>query len=255
MSRDSHRNFLYVEGKDDQAVFRSLLHHYCIIDVFDKRNEPFKINDHEGVDNLLTALKVALKSDDTQRFGVVVDADIDLSKTWQRLYDILSFAGYRDVSSVPDPQGTIIKQELLPTVGIWLMPDNQLPGMMEDFISFLRPVDDIFWPMAEDIVQKVIDKGARFRPTHRSKACLHTWLAWQKEPGKPMGLAITKRFVDLNPYMLSFCCSGSARFLKYHWIYYKLSPKIWHTSCVVNTSSNLRRLASVSFSCSKLSTS
>jgi len=28
------------------------------------------------------------------------------------------------------------------------------------------------------------------------KAQIHTWLAWQKEPGKPMGQAITKRFFD-----------------------------------------------------------
>ena len=25
----------------------------------------------------------------------------------------------------------------------------------------------------------------------RSKAFIHTWLAWQKEPGRPMGLSIT----------------------------------------------------------------
>ena len=30
------------------------------------------------------------------------------------------------------------------------------------------------------------------------KAHVHTWLAWQKEPGKPMGQAITKRYLDAN---------------------------------------------------------
>jgi hypothetical protein len=29
-----------------------------------------------------------------------------------------------------------------------------------------------------------------------AKARLHTWLAWQEEPGKPIGQAITKRFLD-----------------------------------------------------------
>jgi hypothetical protein len=187
-----------VEGKDDQAVFRSLLNCYSIIDVFKERKEQFDINDHEGVDNLLAALKIALKSGYAQRFGIVIDADTNLNATWQRLYDILRTAGYRDVPSEPKPQGTIIRQETLPIVGVWLMPDNQLPGMMEDFISFLRPVDDIFWPIAEDIVREVIEKGSHFRPTYKSKACLYTWLAWQKEPGKPMGLAITKRFVDVK---------------------------------------------------------
>ncbi|GAC1468243.1 MAG: hypothetical protein PVS3B1_23760 [Ktedonobacteraceae bacterium] len=27
---------------------------------------------------------------------------------------------------------------------------------------------------------------------------LHTWLAWQEEPGTPMGQAITKRYVDAS---------------------------------------------------------
>ncbi len=198
MSKESLRNFLYVEGRDDQAVFRSLLNCYNIIDVFERRKEQFNINEHEGVDKLLAALKIALKSGYAQRFGVVIDVDTDLSKTWQKLYEILRSTGYREIPLEPDPQGTIMKQETLPIVGVWLMPDNRFPGMMEDFISFLRPVDDIFWPMAEDIVQMVIEKGAHFRPTYKSKACLHTWLAWQKEPGKPMGLAITKRFVDIK---------------------------------------------------------
>lgn len=32
--------------------------------------------------------------------------------------------------------------------------------------------------------------------TIKTKAYLHTWLAWQEEPGKPMGQAITKKYVD-----------------------------------------------------------
>ena len=39
----------------------------------------------------------------------------------------------------PQPKGTIITdfEEELPTVGIWLMPNNQKTGMLEDFIRFL----------------------------------------------------------------------------------------------------------------------
>jgi hypothetical protein len=199
MSRDNRRNFFYVEGRDDKFVFQKLLNHYGILDLLEKRDEPVEFKDHiMGVQQVLDSLKVALKSSDAQRFGVVVDADTNLNNTWKKVSNVLKQAGYREVPSEPYPQGTIIRGETLPTVGVWLMPNNQYPGMLEDFISFLRPVDDIFWPMAEDIVQKVIDKGARFHPTHKSKACLHTWLAWQEEPGKPMWLAITKRYQDVK---------------------------------------------------------
>ena len=36
----------------------------------------------------------------------------------------------------------------------------------------------------------------RFSDAAKPKAVIHTWLAWQKEPGKPMGTAITARFLD-----------------------------------------------------------
>ena len=37
----------------------------------------------------------------------------------------------------------------------------------------------------------------RYKQVHRSKAKIHTFLAWQDEPGKPIGQAITARI--LNP--------------------------------------------------------
>ncbi|MDQ3882101.1 MAG: hypothetical protein M3249_02935, partial [Thermoproteota archaeon] len=30
------------------------------------------------------------------------------------------------------------------------------------------------------------------------KAQLHTWLSWQHEPGTPLGLAITKRYLEAD---------------------------------------------------------
>ena len=38
----------------------------------------------------------------------------------------------------------------------------------------------------------------RFRQVAESKAIIHTWLAWQREPGMPLGRAITARFLDPN---------------------------------------------------------
>lgn len=68
--------------------------------------------------------------------------------------------------------------------------------MIEDFMSLLRPDDDVLWPIATDVVEKVIATKCHFRPSYKSKACIHTWLAWQEEPGKPLGQAITKGFVN-----------------------------------------------------------
>ncbi|SRR5260370_10975775 len=112
-------------------------------------------------------------------------------------FEIIDHEGIDNLLSVKT-LGTILKEEESPIVGIWLMPDNKIAGMIEHFISLLRPENDVLWPIAENIVQKVVDTDCRFPSTQMAKAYIHTWLAWQKEPGKPMGQAITARYLDAD---------------------------------------------------------
>ncbi len=182
-------NYVLVEGPDDAQVFFHLLRYYGL-------DTQVTIQQKEGIDNLLEALEVELMRRAETRLGIVVDADIDIAIRWQSLRHKLIKAGYTYVPLHPTPGGTILKQEGRPMVGLWLMPDNTIPGMLEDFTSLLIPAGDILWPMAQDIVQQVITKDQRFPQTQEMKANIHTWLAWQEEPGKPMGQAITKRYLD-----------------------------------------------------------
>ncbi len=186
---DKAQNYLWVEGDDDSNVCYHLLKHYQL-------EKSIVIVDKKGIGNILSTLKVGIKGSGPQRLGIVVDVDVNLESSWQGLSTRLIESGYDTVPISPNPGGTIIAQEGLPVVGIWLMPDNKIPGMLEDFVSFLLPPDDLLWPMAEDILQKVVEQDCRFRPTYRIKAKIHTWLAWQEEPGKPMGQAITKHYLD-----------------------------------------------------------
>ncbi len=176
---DKYENYLLVEGSDDKHVFRHLLDHYHIPQQFKIKDEHFEIKDHEGIDNLLNlkTLRTYLKIvDEPRRFGIVVDADTDLAARWQTLSDILKNSGYSIIPITPKPEGTILREDGRPVVGIWLMPDNKVPGMLEDFASFLRPKDDLLWPIANDVVQKVkvVQEDRRFRDTHESKARIHT---------------------------------------------------------------------------------
>jgi hypothetical protein len=129
-----------------------------------------------------------------ERIGVAVDADENLETRWKQFADILTKAGYTNIPKTPDPAGTIVYSPDLPIVGIWLMPNNQLPGKLENFISFLVPKDDALWREAESVVQNLPEK--RFQKKDEIKAHVHTWLAWQEDPGTPMGLAITKRYLQ-----------------------------------------------------------
>jgi hypothetical protein len=203
-SRGKRRNYLWVEGKDDEVVMYSLLNAYSITSQAVRErliatNESFKIKEHDGISKLLDALRVELKGDVVgNRYGIIVDADTDLNVIWQGLQDILDKSGYNSIPSSPAIDGTILEQDGLPKIGVWIMPDNKLPGMMEDFISFLGPQSDELWPLAVDTVEKAIEQKCNFRPSYKTKAYLHTWLAWQETPGRPLGQAITLKYVDAN---------------------------------------------------------
>ena len=85
----------------------------------------------------------------------------------------------------------------LPRVGIWLMPDNRLPGILEDFLRFLVPDGDGLLAHAGQAIDSIPAGQRRFSDVKAAKARIHTWLAWQEEPGKPFGQAISAHY--LNP--------------------------------------------------------
>ena len=192
-------NLLLVEGKDDEHTIYALVTHY-------KVPETFRVKNKEGDSNLkkdafaylLETLDTELDASGLENLGIVIDADEDLAKRWESLSQLLRNVGYADIPVSPTPDGTIIVQESRPTVGIWLMPDNQLPGMLEHFIEFLVPPDDILWERARNCVASIPENERPFRPQHQIKADIYTWLAWKEQPGKPLGQSITMRYFDAN---------------------------------------------------------
>jgi len=102
----------------------------------------------------------------------------------------------------PEPNGTVVSAPSIdrPRLGVWLMPDNKLPGMLEDLVVKLIPESDNLLDPATRAVEQACSIDQRFEETHRCRALIHTWLAWQKKPGLPMGLAIAERW--LNPESL-----------------------------------------------------
>jgi hypothetical protein len=90
----------------------------------------------------------------------------------------------------------VIDHEDLPRVGVWDMPDNTLPGMLEDYLCFLVPAGDALFERAGRCVAEIPIDERRFAEAHLTKALIHTWLAWQDDPGTPLGQAITKRYFE-----------------------------------------------------------
>lgn len=186
------KNVLLVEGKDDEHVLKHVSRN--------RQGPRFDITTHGGIQNLLQTLPVRLKAAaHNTNVGIVVDADTDASARWDSVRDRLVDLGYPGVPAQPHPEGTILEppdKALLPRVGVWMMPDNRSAGILEDFLRFLVPAGSRLFEYVENSVARIPESELRFTPVNQPKARIHTWLAWQKEPGKPLGLAIAARYLD-----------------------------------------------------------
>ncbi len=188
------RKILLVEGNDDGHVLK----HICAERGVGMLDE---VKPQGNVQRLLENFPVRLKESNVEALGVVIDADTDLTARWQSLRDRLTTAGYPTVPVQPAPTGTILpppSNSLLPRVGVWIMPDNQTKGILEDFLHFLVPTGSLLFSHVESSVAGIPEGERRFSQLDQPKAVIHTWLAWQKEPGKPLGTAITAKFLDPN---------------------------------------------------------
>lgn len=199
----SPKRFLLVEGPNDKHVVWALLEHH-------KVPETFKVEEISGVDKRIQNARVRLKAlrtaESMERLGIVLDADEDMSKRWQQLRTVLQDTAGVQLPEVPTKEGTIVELSGGRMFGAWLMPNNVLPGKIEDFIAFLVPTSDTLLPRVDDFLDALPsrhDCPARYPDKDYIKARVHSWLAIQREPGKPMGAAITARYLDAEAPMAS----------------------------------------------------
>ena len=185
---------LLVEGKTDQHVVLALCGHYHVA-------ENFNVDDCDGIANLLERLSMMLTNPtNLKTIGIIIDADNDIKARLDQIKSILEPYGY-DVPDELQLSGLICpsSDSDYPKLGLWLMPDNVHLGMVEDFALSLASPDDVLLKEAEDELQRIEDyRNNLYSSIHHSKAKIHTYLAWQKEPGCPIGLSITKHVFDPN---------------------------------------------------------
>lgn len=188
---------LLVEGKDDRHVIWALCEQHQLPETFSV--EVPQEDDAPGIEALLSGLSARLKEKNLRTLGIVMDADQDLLARWQAVRDRLNASGYQNIPKRPPAEGWVYAQPELPRVGVWLMPNNQLSGMLEDFVAQLVPQNDELWPKAELVLQEIEQAGLNcYTLVHRPKALIHTWLAWQHSPGRPMGQAITAQVLSYD---------------------------------------------------------
>lgn len=195
-----------VEGTTDLHVISALCNQF---------NVPtnFEINPCGGVDQALEELDslILSTSPKIEIIGLIIDADKDycnnpeqsFSNRWDEVKLILEKYKYDNLQDFP--RISTFTQKNKPKIGIWLMPNNQNAGMLEDFL--LDSILENHIKTAMDCVKKAKDdKITSFRNFHESKAIIHTYLSWLHKPGfvKTDSLInnfkhdseISRRFVD-----------------------------------------------------------
>lgn len=186
-SRTAGPRLLLVEGPDDEHVVRHLLEQ-----THSKLN--FDIEQLGGVRRIREEIEAQAKVPGRTALGIVVDANSDAAARRQSIRGALERADIQLPQS-PDPNGTIISPAAagVPKVGVWLMPDNQRSGELEDFLAALIPPGDDVWELAQRYVGQV-PGGQLSKP---AKARLHAWLAVRTDGGR-LGTSISAGAFDLQ---------------------------------------------------------
>lgn len=127
---EKHNRKLLVEGNDDQHVVWALCKKYNI-------QENFDVIDCKGVESLMESLTTRFKVSGIETIGIIVDADVDLKSRWVSLSDKLKLQGFDIPKDIP-LDGLVMTSESskVKKIGVWIMPNNNANGMLEDFISF-----------------------------------------------------------------------------------------------------------------------
>jgi hypothetical protein len=204
---------LLVEGNDDQHVVWQLCAQHELPESF-RVVTPGDRAEVGGISEVLRDIPVRLRQETIRTLGIVVDANGDPAARWASVCATLPepFQGATPTTPVPDGWISEPIQYLgnLLRIGIWLMPnDIAHGGALEDFALQLIPAGDRLLAKARttliEVEQLQGSEEQRHSITHRSKALIHTWLAWQRNPGLPMGTAMKAGYLRHDaPLALTF---------------------------------------------------
>jgi hypothetical protein len=205
---------LLVEGAEDFRVIPEFLEKSGIVwgERKDRHKWPAELIDGNGIDEILKPGVISTESSTPgiQIFGIIVDADDSVPKRWHNLRQRLVTENPSEYAALPDSfptEGLIADLPSGLRFGVWIMPDNQSPGMMETFLAHC--VGDLtqgLWPHVKEFCH--VGKTTHSAPyidEHRAKAEMHSWLAVQNPPGKQLHDAVKQKILQVgNPIGVKF---------------------------------------------------
>ena len=193
-----HPRKLLVEGATEQRVVPYLVEKNGVTWKTDGR-PVVHIQPSGGVEKLLGpgVFETEFKASGLEALGLVVDADGDAGRRWTRIKTRCKDIIEALPNNLPE-EGLVCVDSDGIRFGVWVMPNNRYSGALEEFLIKLIPDESReLHELARSCVSEAATARAPFKAAHTSKAELHTWLAWQDEPGKQLHEAVSHRV--LNP--------------------------------------------------------
>jgi hypothetical protein len=157
------------------------------------------IKDLGGVDNLLKEGNISneLGAAGLRTLGLMLDANDQLAARYRRVRDesLLRFPLFPEE---PPQRPLILDNDDGKRLGLWIMPDNKNSGYLEHFLAGLVPeASRLLWDHAAESANRAkAEFQAPFSEPQIPKARFYTYLAWQKDPGRPPGYALMDEFLD-----------------------------------------------------------
>jgi len=180
-------HILLVEGADEAHVVRQLCKQH-------PSAPTVSVVEKGGIDPLLDSIGPETRPPYRQAVGILVDANTDPAGRWRAVAKELGDEGVA-LPPAPEPDGTVVEGE--PRVGVWLMPDNQSDGELEDFVAQMIPDDDPVWPRSQCYIDRIPPAARKFTNDKAAKAQLYAWLAAREHP-RLMGWAVRDGDLAVN---------------------------------------------------------
>ncbi|MEA5470330.1 DUF3226 domain-containing protein [Spirulina sp. 06S082] len=195
MVSENHPKILIVEGNTDKRVIPELMEKNGI--VWPDKKHPVQIKVYGGDRQInRDRIRFALQQSGLKVLGIMLDADNNFSGRWESIRNICTPLMSDFPEELPET-GLIHTAPNGVKFGVWIMPDNQNRGMLETFLAYLIPDrSEPIWDYAKEATQEAKKRGAPFIEPHTDKANIHTWLAWQNEPGNQLHTAIMAKIFE-----------------------------------------------------------
>jgi hypothetical protein len=190
MSDKNNPRRCYVEDYDTSGAIVALMRH----DNQDAwppngKGAPVYVIPPNDLDELLTSdsLHTELNGSGREALGIVLDAETQPRRPWERIKSFARSAdpAFNEIPNDMPPTGLILVNSEGKRLGLWIMPDNKSPGMLEDWLRELVPdTQNELWEYAIECVTTARRKWKAkcCRDSVIIKAHLHTLLAWQDPP-------------------------------------------------------------------------